>query len=270
MRHAALTTLFALTACGGPAPAPTPALPVTARMLPGTTHYLVAEHRHVEQQYQGQPVVTDAVTRTSLTVAIEAAPSGFVVDVVVDSAAVDGDAGMPSGLAQAAAGARFRANLSPAGVMTTVTGPTYPNPLIDQLALGLPEFLPRLPADGARPGSIWGDTAEITGRTAGLPIALDVRAEHRAEPWLALDGERVLPVTTETGYGLTGEGERAGQWITMTGTGRSQIQRFLTPEGVVALGIRTDTLQVTIELRGSGLRIPLTQIRTDTVRRVIP
>jgi hypothetical protein len=54
----------------------------------------------------------------------------------------------------------------------------------------------------------------------------------------------------------------------MAGTGTSHLQRFVGSDGVVALAVRDDTLRMTIELPGTGGSIPLTQIRTDTLRRV--
>jgi hypothetical protein len=147
--------------------------------------------------------------------------------------------------------------------------PEAGNPVLEQLALRVRDLVPRLPPGGATPGAAWSDTTRTSGHSAGIPITIDARGHHEgADAWLDLDGRPVLPVASLTDYTLTGEGERAGQWVTMTGIGTSRGHRFVTRDGVVALAVRTDTLRVTIELPESGLRIPLTQVRCDTLRRV--
>lgn len=269
MRHASCITMLALTACGQPATVPAPAIPQAARIQAGATRYRIVEHRHVEQEFRGQRIVTDATSRVTVTVTVDSAATGFVLETVVDSAAVEGDAGFSPDAVSAAIGARFLARLSVGGTVLELTPPANGRPWLEQLALGVYELVPRLPPDGAQPGAVWHDTITVGGRSAGIPITLERRATHRADSWIAGDGERTLPVTTVTDYFLTGEGERSGQWITMTGTGRSHHHRLLTAGGIVTRGIRSDTLRVELELSGSGLLIPLTQIRTDTVRRVI-
>lgn len=269
MRPAALIAIHAMAACARSAPPPAPAPPETARLAPVTARYHLVEHRHVEQQYHGQTIVTDAATRATLAIGLDSAPPGFALEVIVDSIAVSGDAGVTAEAVAAAAGARYRADVSPDGSVEAVTGPGAAEPLMDQLALRMHELVPRMPAGGALPGATWSDTTHLRGRTAGIPITIETRARHRSEEtWTELDGRRVLPITSVTEYVLSGEGERAGQWLIMAGTGVSHLRRLLTHDAAVALGIRHDTLHVTIELPGTGGRIPLIQIRTDTLRRV--
>lgn len=268
MRNAVCLAILALTACGRPATPPAPAPPQIARVQAGTTRYLIVEQRHVAQEFRGQPIVTDATTRLTLALAVESGEAGFLVEAVVEAAEVEGDAGFSADVVRSAVGARFLAHLSPGGTMLELTAPTSSSPLLEQLALDLHDLVPRLPPQGAPSGAIWHDTTSISARTAGIPITLVLRATHQAGSWTAGDGESTLPVTTQTDYTLTGEGERSGQWITMSGTGTSRHHRLVTANGAVALGVRSDTLHMEIELPGAGLVIPLTQIRTDTVRRV--
>ena len=269
IRPAALVAIHTLAACGRPPGPPAPVPPETARIAPVTARYHLVEHRHIEQVLHERIIVTDAVTRVRFTVAIDSAPTGFAVDATVDSVAVSGDAGVPPGAVTAAAGARLRADVARDGAVRSVSGAGDGNPLLDQLELGMHDLLPRLPPGGATPGAAWTDTTRARGRTAGIPIAIEARGRHHgAADWTAFEGRRVLPLTTETDYALSGEGERGGQWVTMMGTGTSHLRRLVTPEGVVALGIRQDTLRLAIELPGTGVRIPLTQVRTDTLRRV--
>jgi len=265
---ALLAATVLATACRPGAP-PVPAAPEPVRLAPATARYLIVEHRHVEQSYQGQPIVTDAVTRTVFSVVIDSAPAGFRIEAVVDSVAVAGDAGVPPDAVAAAVGSRFAASLTPAGAVSGVTGPPDQSAVLDQLALRVHELVPSLPAGGAAPGTIWHDTTQTAGRAAGIPITIDTRGRHEGAPaWTEHGGRPVLPFATTSEYALAGEGERAGQWVSMAGTGSSHLRRLVTRDGLVALGIRTDTLRVTIELPAAGLRIPLTQIRTDTLRRL--
>ena len=260
--------MVALTACGRTTTVPSPAPPDVVRIHPGTTRYMVVEHRHVEQEFRGQPVVTDASTRVALTAALDSAASGLVLAISLDSASAAGDAGLSTAAIAGAAGARFEARLTAGGSVLDLTAPADGGPLIDQMALALHDLVPLLPTDGAHAAAVWEDTTTVTGRTAGIPISLARRSTNRAGAWTDHDGEPALLILTVTDYSLTGEGERSGQWITMTGTGRSHHHRLVTAGGVVALGIRSDTLRADVEISGSGLLIPLTQIRTDTVRRV--
>lgn len=266
-----LTATLGALVCAAcrPGPPPAPAPPETVRFTPATARYRLVEHRHVEQHYHDQPIVTDAVTSTVLTVTIDSAATGFLMRTVVDSLAVAGDAGILPDAAAAAASARFEARVSPQGTLGPVTAPPEDNALFDQLALRMHELLPSLPTGGAAPGGVWHDTTRAAGRTAGLPITLVAHGRHHAaDGWIDHDGHPVLPIYTAAAYELSGEGERAGQWVSMTGTGTSHLRRLVTRDGLVALGVRSDTLRVTIELPASGLRIPLTQVRSDTLRRL--
>jgi hypothetical protein len=268
MRYAAWIAMVALTACGRATTVPSLAPPAVVHLHPGMTQYLMAEHIHVEQEFRGHPIVTDAATQVALTVALDSASPGFVLEVSLDSAAVAGDGGYPTDVVAAATGARFQARLSAGGAVRELTATGGGGALREHVALALYDLVPRLPPDGAHATAIWQDTTTASGRTGGIPITLERRSTHQAAGWIENGGERALSITTVTDYSLRGEGERSGQWITMTGTGMSHQHRLITDAGVVALGIWSDTLHAEVELSGSTLVIPLTQIRTDTVRRV--
>jgi len=269
MRYLPLTFLAA-TACH-PAPrAPAPEAPRAARMSPGTVQYAITEHRHVEQRYQDQPIVADATTFLLLSVALTESDSGLGVDVVIDSVAMTGDAVPSAALVQAATGSRLTgATLVPGGRLT-MTPSASTNPVLDQITLGLQELLPRLPPDGAGPGSRWTDSTTYTGRSAGLPIAVTARSAFAAGSWSDLDAERVLEVTGDVDYTLAGEGERLGQWMVMRGTGTSWSRQLLTADGAIVVGVRVDSLHVDVEVEATGIVIPVVQTQVDTVRRVLP
>jgi len=268
MRYLPLTLLA--VACHPVPRAPAPAVPSVAQLSPGTVRYAVTGHRHVEQRFQGQPIVTDATTFLLLSVVMTASDSGLGVDVVVDSVDMTGDAVPSAALVQAAKGARFTGVAPSADGKLAITPNASADPVLDQIALGLQELLPRLPPDGAAPGGRWTDSTTYTGRSAGLPITMTTRTAFEAGSWSQRDAERVLDVTGEGDYTLTGEGERLGQWFVMRGTGTSRSTQLLSADGVIVVGVLVDSLQVDVEVEATGTVIPVLQARVDTVRRVLP
>jgi len=93
---------------------------------------------------------------------------------------------------------------------------------------------------------------------------------HRAGDWTDVEGRRVLDVTSETRYSLSGEGNRMGQWISLRGDGTARSQRLLSPNGTITFGVRRDSLRVDVEVQTAGVVIPVLQTRVDTVRQVQP
>jgi len=137
MRYLPLTLLA--VACHPVPRAPAPTVPSVAQLSPGTVRYAVTGHRHVEQRFQGQPIVTDATTFLLLSVVMTASDSGLGVDVVVDSVDMTGDAVPSAALVQAAKGARFTGVAPSADGKLAITPNASADPVLDQIALGLQE-----------------------------------------------------------------------------------------------------------------------------------
>ena len=268
MRYLPLAlVLAACRAAGGPPPPPPPP---AASLSGGRTRYEVTEHRHVEQAYQDQPIVTDSKMLLELSIGLAEADSGYSLDVVLDSVTFSGDATPPPGTVVAAIGARLRGQFAHNGGGPIILPIDPSNAVLDQVALGLRDLLPPIPPGGATPGARWADSTTFEGRSAGVPITITTRSTHEAGPWSTFEGTRVLSITSESSYALEGAGDRVGQWIGMRGTGVSVARCLITPRGEVALGTRRDSLHVDVEIGSTGLTIPVLQVRVDTVRRVLP
>jgi hypothetical protein len=262
--------LVALAACQpGVSTAPAPALPAAVSLVPDTGHYALAEHRHVEQTIQGQPIVADVVARFGLTLSLAPADDGLTVAVRLDSATI-GDGAGGEAYGSELAGARITGHLGPSSARFTREDDAAAHEVLDQLTLSLHDLLPALPAGGARPGATWADTTTVTGRAAGMPVTVAVRAASQAGSWEHQDDVPVLGVARLATYTLHGEGDPTGGWIVLRGHGVQHARSWLDTAGVVRRVVRADTLRAEIELTGTGLVIPVIQARADTLRRVIP
>ena len=269
MRHSPLA-LVVITACSQAPRTPVPELPLTVRITEGTTRYGVVEHRHVEQAYHDQPIVTDATTSLVLSITLTRDDSGFAAAVVVDSIGIVGDAALPPLAVQSATGRQLHGRFTLPGDAPSFPPPEPGDPVLDQLTLSLHDLLPSLPPRGVTPASEWTDSTTVHGRTAGLPITITASTMYRTGSWSDFGGTPVLEVTGRTQYALAGEGDRLGQWISMRGNGTATTTRLLTPHCAVAQGVRVDSLSVDVEVQATGIVIPVLQTRVDTIRQVLP
>jgi hypothetical protein len=261
--------LLALAACWSGVSTTPPPEPAAVSLAAGSTRYTLTEHRHVEQTVQGQAIVSDAVARFVFSLSLTPTDSGLAAVVVIDSAALEDDAGGREGAARLA-GARLTGQLGPTGPRFAPADDAAPHELLDQLALSLHDLLPRLPAGGVHPGTSWHDTTVVTGRAAGVPVTLTARATSQAGAWERLDRGPVLGVSRRATYALDGEGSPTGSWIVLRGRGVQHARVQLDTTGSLLRGVRADTLRVEIEVSGTGLVIPVVQIRADTLQRAIP
>jgi hypothetical protein len=260
--------LLALAACR-PAIPPDPAPPPAVALSAGTLRYALTDHRRVQHTVHGQTIITTATTRLVLAVSLVATDSGLAAEVLVESAALEGDAGGMAA-APAASGARITGHLGSHGSRFMRSAATAPHELLDQLTLSLHELLPVLPPGGALAETTWTDTTAVTGRAGGLPVTVTSHATSHAERWDRRDGNPVLPLRRSATYTLDGEGDPTGSWIILHGEGANHTRHLLDPAGAVVLAVCADTLRATIEVGATGLVIPVLQTRTDTLRRVTP
>ena len=256
------------SACLKGAAAPAPAPPRTVRLAPGTETYGVVERRRVTQEFHEQPMVSEARTETTITVTLDSTDSDLSLTAIVESVSVQGDAGLPPGAVAQAKGAQIHGTVARTGQLTGIMSPDSGNAIVSRLLLQLPDLLPRLPADGVAPNATWSDTTETHGRTAGLPLTVRTHATHHAERWIERKGQRVMPITSQATYEVSGEGRPDGQWITVTGKGRRVTHRLLTADGRIAQAVASDTLDATLSLPDAGTTIPVTQTAVDSVRAV--
>jgi hypothetical protein len=269
MRYVPLA-LLALTACGRTPGPPVPERPRSVHLTSTETRYTVVEHRRVAQAFEGQPVVSEATNSLALSLTLTAGDGAFEAAVLVDSIHVAGDGALPPEAVRAAEGTTLQGRIPASGGTLELVSPASSNPVLEQLALGLHDFLPGLPPNGAAPGREWTDSGSVAGRAAGLPVTIRRRTAYRAGPWDSLGAEPLLQLESEGTYTLTGEGNRLGQWITIRGTGVVRTERRLSLRGEVVFGVRVDSLRVDVDAGNAGLRIPVLETRVDTVRRMMP
>jgi hypothetical protein len=265
----ATTLAAACTARTSTTPPPSPAPITLVRYLPGATRYRTVEHRHVEQVFQGQPIVTDLTTSLVLSSTLVRTDTGLSATIVVDSVAVTGRGGYAPTSVEAARGARFTAILGPGGAMTTFVGPEQStDPLLQQLASAMQEFFPRLPPNGVRPGDQWIDTTEATNPAGGMVVTVRANNARKAIGWGQFAGLPALELTTQSDYVITGSGEQMGQALTLDGTGRRNARQFLSEDGRYLGGTAADTASIQVHLVASGITLPVTQQTVDTVTAV--
>jgi len=211
-------------------------------------------------------MVSEARTATTLAVTIDSTDADLSFMAIVESVSVQGDAGLPPEAVAQAMGAHIFGPVARTGQLTGIMSPDSGNAVVGRLLLQLPDLLPRLPAEGAAPNTTWSDTTETHGRTAGLPITIRTRATHRAEQWIEHEGLRLMPITSQATYEVSGEGRPDGQWITVAGQGRHVTHRLLTPDGWITQSVAFDTLDATLSLPDAGTVIPVTQTAVDSVQ----
>ncbi|MDH3495308.1 MAG: hypothetical protein OER21_00900 [Gemmatimonadota bacterium] len=270
MRPRTPSVLLLLTACAGTQPGVTPLPPRPAVLTygPWTGRYVFVRHRHVEQVFQGQPLVTDLTSHLWLSVTTSVGDPGLRLELVVDSARVRGS-GLAPGSAEGARGRRFEADLYPDGRLEHVVRPSVANPLIDQLAFDLVDLLPLLPPGGARSAATWTDTTRSSGALQDMTLSIQSVNTRSTADWSAIDGGQGLEFNTAARFTVTGRGEQAGQPFTLSGEGQGHAQHWLGAGGRLLRLIRGDSTRIDVDLPGVGLIIPVMQQTTDTVRAVL-
>lgn len=269
MRRFAPFAVAALAACGGgyssgAAPAPDPE-PTAVHYAPATVSYRSVEHRHVEQEINGQTTQNDRVSTTFLGTMIAAAADGFTVTIVVDSVTVTGGAQFSSAEVAAARGTVFSGTLAPTGQVEAIAGGDTTQPFIAQLRRGIEEFYPRIPAGGVEPGRSWTDTTAVVVNSGGLDLNIESIDQYEAIEWTEHAGVRVIRIHVASSYTIAGEGEQTGQPMMLDGTGRRHVDQFLAGDGRFVGAIAADTAEVEVVLTNLGLIVPVKQTVADTL-----
>jgi len=182
-------------------------------------------------------------------------------------------AGLQSGILQSqldsARGATFSGLLSPDGTLHSFAGSDSAGSVARELAdRFLSRFFPRIPADGAAPGSEWRDTVETRSRVSGADNSVLLFNHHQAVAWGLHRGERALQITTQTDYTFHGSGVLVGQDFMLEGEGRRHATHFLAEDGRPLGSYAADTSEAEASLTAAGIVIPVHQTRTDTLEIV--
>lgn len=272
MRPFAATTLLALAACAGPAgtaSAPAPeGPPSTFRYQPAVAHYRGVQHRHVEQEFQGQVTSNDQVTRYRLTVAVTGEAEPYETRFTLDSLDLTGAQGLSPDQVADVRGAAFSGMMLSSGRLETFTVGDSSQSLGMQVAATLRDFFPVIPEAGVEPGTTWADTASRSVVSNGIELAVETISQHESVAWTELAGVRVLEVLTTSEYTVSGTGQQGGQDLELEGVGRTYATRFLADDGTYSGSISADTAEIDVFLTGLGLIVPVRQYSADTLQAV--
>lgn len=266
MRRFPLVMVLPSLGClSGRAPAPA-SLPESVRLTPDTARYRLVDHRRVEQRVQGQALVT--AVRTDLWLVLALTPADDALDARwrLDSAASAAPVGgFDRAEADAMRGSTFSAKVREDGSLTRFGADREHGDAVERVGQYLRDFLPRLPAGGARPGAEWTDTTELATGPRGLTVTAHAVSRRLVTGWTTWAGVPALEIATEGTYTLTGSGEQTGQELAVEGTGKRHRRQYLDPRGRFLGMTGADTADIEVRLVASGLVIPVRQSSVDTV-----
>lgn len=258
----------ARTAAPAAAPAPAPARdPATLRYGAGTSRYRVEQTTHVTQEVMGQVNTVDLSSHQVVSVVATAAAENLAVAVTVDSIDVTGPAGADVSAIAAARGQTFRLVVAPSGLVVSVSAPDTTNLLLRQVAAGLREFLPRIPAAPVTAGQSWTDSVTTTN-SGDVSVTQHAVRQNRVVGWEDRDGVRALHIASASTYTVSGSGEAQGQAIELTGNGQSTRDAFISAAGLFLGSIEADSASLSANVTSVGLTVPIHQTRRSTVTRV--
>jgi hypothetical protein len=272
----------AAAACAGRTPAPpasaparaavaaSAAEPATLRYALGTGRYRLESTSHVEQEMMGQVNSTDITTAALLTAAVADTQGNLGVEVTIDSLAITTPLpGTPDPADLAAAtGKKVRLVFSPTGRPISMTAPDSANVALQQLALGLKEFLPLLPEGTLAPGTTWTDTVSTTTPSSGIAVTVHSAREHRVAGWEDHGGTRALHIATTAKYTLSGSGEVQGQELELAGGGQSTADHFVSAAGVYLGSTVSDSALFNASVVSAGLVVPIRRTTRSTFTRL--
>jgi len=251
-----------------PTAAPAPARdPATLRYGAGTSRYRVEQTTHVTQEVMGQVNTADLSSHQLVSIVATAAAENLALAVTVDSIDVTGSAGADLSAIAAARGQTFRIVVAPSGLVLSVSAPDTTNLLLRQVAVGLHEFLPRIPAAPVTAGQSWTDTVTTTN-SGDVSVTMHAVRQNRVVGWEDRDGVRALHIASASTYTVTGSGEAQGQTVEMTGNGQSTRDSFISAAGLFLGSIESDSAAISANVTSVGLTVPIHQTRRSTVTRL--
>jgi hypothetical protein len=255
-----------------PAPPAVASAPASVRYGPGALRYLVHRQLNIQQtlgdQVQSQSLgarifVTMAITGPTDSVGY---PTTFSIDSIV------ADSGTPAPIADNMVKVRklvFAGRVARRGeFVNAVPSDSALAQSVAQLLGNFRDFLPRLPADGIKPGATWTDTVETTQKGGDATSSKRTTMHATATPWERA-GVSGLRVETSQSYHVTGSGKNAGQPYELSGEGTATGTAFLTTDGRYLAGDMRDSTALTIRLPVQGVSVPVVQV-AHTAVSVLP
>src|SRR5216110_2695405 len=268
------------TAPAQPASTPTtpPLPPVASPSLgvhygPGALRYLVHRQLHIQQTLGDHVQAQNLGARIFVTMAITGPtdslgyPTTFSVDSIV------ADSGTPAPIADNMVKVRklvFAGRVARRGeFVNAVPSDSALAQSVAQLLGNFRDFLPRLPADGAKPGAAWTDTVETTQKGADATSSRRATIQATATTWPGGAGGPGLRVESSQTYHVTGSGKNAGQPYELSGEGTASGTAFLAADGRYMAGEVRDSTALIIRLPVQGVSVPVVQV-THTAVSVLP
>src|SRR5437588_5693901 len=255
-----------------PSPPPGAAL-ASVRYGPGALRYLVHRQLHIRQTLGDQVQAQNLGARIFVTMAISGPtdslgyPTTFSVDSIV------ADSGTPAPIADNMVKVRklvFAGRVARRGeFVNAVPSDSALAQSVAQLLGNFRDFLPRLPADGAKPGAAWTDTVETTQKGADATSSRRATIQATATTWPGGAGAPGLRVESSQTYHVTGSGKNAGQPYELSGEGTASGTAFLAADGRYMAGEVRDSTALTIRLPVQGVSVPVLQV-THTAGSVLP
>jgi len=237
------------------------------RYGPFSAQYRVSSHNHTEQELGGQVNAVDFHLAYFLGAKAAAAGDALRLTMTLDSVVPSGS--LPPGVSasdlQGAVGATFSGTLAPTGEVSDFQGGTGTGQFLEQLNTSMQRFLPRVPADGARPNQAWSDSTTVSTSSAGLDMEISTVTDYQAGAWGVYGGRQALEVSAVAQYTIAGGGSQGGTEITIDGTGTSHVRMHFGADGMLLAQASADTANFTATVLAMGAIIPVTQIRHDTV-----
>jgi len=262
------------------APAQPPATPTTppsppptsVHYGPGALRYLLHRQLHIRQTLGDQVQAQNLGARIFVTMAITGPadsvgyPTTFSIDSIV------ADSGTPAPVADNIVKVRklvFAGRVARRGeFVNVVPSDSALAQSVAQLLGNFRDFLPRLPADGVKPGAAWTDTVETTQKGSDATSSRRATIHATATPWERA-GVSGLRVETSQTYHVTGSGKNAGQPYELSGDGTATGSAFLAADGRYLAGEVRDSTALTIRLPVQGVSVPVIQV-AQTAVSVLP
>ena len=262
------------------APAQPPATPTTppsppptsVHYGPGALRYLLHRQLHIRQTLGDQVQAQNLGARIFVTMAITGPadsvgyPTTFSIDSIV------ADSGTPAPIADNIVKVRklvFAGRVARRGeFVNVVPSDSALAQSVAQLLGNFRDFLPRLPADGIKPGAAWTDTVETTQKGSDATSSRRATIHATATPWERA-GVSGLRVETSQTYHVTGSGKNAGQPYELSGDGTATGTAFLAADGRYMAGEVRDSTALTIRLPVQGVSVPVVQV-AQTAISVLP
>ena len=243
--------------------------PDVVRYGPSAVRYVVHRRLHIQQAFSGQQQAQDLGAQVFVAAAITgpADSVGYPATFMVDS--VIADSGTPGPIVESLVRARrlvFSGRVVPRGeFLNAVSSDSAVAQSLIQVLGNFRDFLPRIPADGLKPGASWVDTVEATQKASGSEISRRSIIRATAAAWEQHAAVHSLRLEGTATYQLAGAGQNAGQPFELSGTGDGTSVSFIADDGRYLGGESRDSANLTIRLPVQGVAIPVIQVTRTTV-----